>query len=436
MIGPALVVLTALGLAALPAWVFWQNRRQFLPPPSVPTDGNTTPPRVSLLIPARNEQRSIGECLAAARASRDVLLEIIVLDDHSTDATARIVAEHAALDDRVRLISAPPLPALWCGKQHACHVLAKNAGAPWLAFLDADVRLAPDALVRLVAFAEASRADLVSGFPHQLTESWLERLLIPLIHWLLLGFLPLDRMRTNGQPAYAAGCGQLFLARRAAYDRAGGHAAIRASLHDGLTLPRAFRRAGCRTDLCDVTDLAACRMYRSAGEVWRGLAKNATEGLASPGLIVPVTLLLGLGQVGPPVLLVTGLWQGWPVWLVVLAAVGCAAVWVPRLAAAAWFRHSWLGAVLHPVGIAILLAIQWYALGRKLLGLPSTWKDRRYGADVGDGGPMGTAAGVTEATDAAVHRADPRPPLVSPEPRREAVRRTSPREVYTEVTPP
>jgi len=85
-------------------------------------------------------------------------------------------------------------------------------------------------------------------------------------------------MRRSQHPAYAAGCGQLFLARRSAYEAVGGHAVIRASLHDGITLPRAFRAAGFWTDLCDMTEIATCRMYRSAGEVWRGLAKNATEG--------------------------------------------------------------------------------------------------------------------------------------------------------------
>src|SRR5205807_74198 len=126
-------------------------------------------------------------------------------------------------------------------------------------------------------FLEKSGAALVSGIPRQETGTFFERLLIPLIHFILLGFLPMKRMRSTRKPAYAAGCGQLFLARRMAYDAMGGHAIIRSSLHDGLTLPRAFRRAGFQTDLCDATDLATCRMYCGAGEVWHGLAKNATE---------------------------------------------------------------------------------------------------------------------------------------------------------------
>src|SRR5262249_60422560 len=94
----------------------------------------------------------------------------------------------------------------------------------------------------------------------------------------------------RGRPALGAGCGCVCVARRAAYDPVGGHAAVRDSLHDGITLPRAFRRAGRRTDLCDATDLAVCRMYRNGRELWAGLAKNAREGLAHPSAIVPRTL--------------------------------------------------------------------------------------------------------------------------------------------------
>jgi glycosyltransferase involved in cell wall biosynthesis len=314
----------------------------------------------------------------AALASRGVDLEVVVLDDQSEDRTAFIVREVADRDPRVRLETAPPLPAGWCGKQHACAVLARHARHPILAFVDADVRLAPAGLARSAAFLDASGADLVSGFPRQKTVTFLERLLLPLIHFVLLGFLPMGRMRRTRHPAYGAGCGQLFLARREGYERAGGHTAIRTSLHDGIMLPRAFRRAGLTTDLFDATDVASCRMYRSAAEVWRGLSKNATEGLASPGKIVFFTALFLLGSVLPPVLLLLALASVLPEPALVPAAVGTLAVYLPRLAAMRRFRQPLDGALLHPFAILVFLAIQWTALGRKLLGLPAGWKGRTY----------------------------------------------------------
>ncbi len=152
-------------------------------------------------------------------------------------------------------------------------------------------------------FWRSPRRTLPAAFLCQETGTLVEKLVIPLIHFVLLGFLPLARMRRSRHPAYAAGCGQFFLARRSAYEAAGGHTAIQGSLHDGITLPRAFRAAGFRTDLCDMTEIATCRMYQSARDVWLGLAKNATEGLASPGMIVPATAFLLGGQVLPFALL-------------------------------------------------------------------------------------------------------------------------------------
>jgi hypothetical protein len=331
---------------------------------------------ISVLIPARNEESSIAAAVEAALASRGVALEVVVLDDHSDDRTAAIVEELARRDPRVRLEKAPPLPAGWCGKQHACHVLSTRARHPLLAFLDADVCLAPDGLARLAAFLRASGADLVSGVPHEQTGSLFERLVIPLIHFVLLGFLPIVWMRRSTHPSYAAGCGQLFLARRDAYEQTGGHAVIRSTLHDGIKLPRLFRATGKRTDLCDATDLASCRMYRGAAETWRGLAKNATEGLAAPAMIGPMTLVLLGGQVLPFVLLAFVPWLSPDA--AALAALAALLAYAPRWLGAARFRQSAVGAILHPVGVTLLVAIQWYAFCRKLVGAPASWRGRSY----------------------------------------------------------
>jgi hypothetical protein len=366
----------ALALAALPAALYLANLRLYRTPP-MPSDILSG---VSILIPARNEESAIEGAVRSALASRGVELEVVVLDDHSSDRTAEIVRGLAAEDRRVRLESAPELPAGWCGKQHACHVLGGLARQPLLLFMDADVRLEPEGVARLVGFLDSSGADLVSGIPRQKTETVLEQLLIPLIHFVLLGFLPIARMRTDPMPALGAGCGQLFLARAEAYHAMGGHAVIRTSLHDGVKLPRAFRAAGKKTDLCDATALASCRMYRNASEVWFGLAKNATEGLASPGMIVPATLLLAGGQILPFGLLALAMMEELSFGVISLATLGVVAAWLPRWAGVVRFGQSTWGALLHPLGIGLLLAIQWYALGRSLLGQQASWKGRHYAA--------------------------------------------------------
>ena len=145
-----------------------------------------------------------------------------MLDDASTDGTGEVVKRIAAADPRVRLVRGRPLPPGWCGKQHACAQLAEAATHDTWVFLDTDVLLAPDAVRRCVAFLDTSRAALVSGFPRQLTGSFLEWLLLPLIHFVLLGFLPVARSRIDNAPGLAAGCGQLFAMRRVDYLQAGG----------------------------------------------------------------------------------------------------------------------------------------------------------------------------------------------------------------------
>jgi glycosyltransferase involved in cell wall biosynthesis len=375
-------ILTAIAsaLAAIPAVMFHRNLRAYAPPPVYKPAADTAPPAVSVLVPARNEAGVIRAAVAAALQSEHVRLEVIVLDDHSTDATATIVCEIAARDQRVRLVQAPPLPAGWSGKQHACAVLATLASHPILVFVDADVRLTPHGLVRLVAFLNRSGAHLISGLPQQEMQTFVERLMLPLMHFLLLGFLPMRWMRRSRRPAYGTGCGQLFMTRREAYAAAGGHAAIRASLHDGLTLPRAFRRAGLRTDLCDATAVATCRMYHNARQVWDGLAKNATEGLASAAVIVPATVLLLGGQVLPLVLLGLGALGQLSPLATGLAGLGVLAIYYPRLLAVRRFGHPWREALLAPLGLLLLLVIQWYAWGRALYGRPATWKGRAYTA--------------------------------------------------------
>jgi hypothetical protein len=360
------LALVALVLAAVPLLLtLWNLTLYRRPEPAIDC------PSISVLIPARNEERNIAAAVETVLASEGVALELIVLDDGSTDRTPDILA--AIKDRRLTVASAPALPAGWSGKQHACAALGRLARHEFMVFVDADVRLAPDALVRMAgAMQRRPELGLASGFPRQIVVTWSEQLLLPLIHFLLLGYLPMAQMNRSSAPSLGAGCGQLFIARRDAYLRAGGHAAIRSSLHDGITLPRAFRATGLMTGLFDATDFATCRMYRSAHEVWEGLTKNATEGMAKPVALPIWTLILGGGAVLPAVLV--ALSPG----AISAAALACGIGL--RLVLAWRFRQPALSAVLHPLGVAALLVVQWASLLRALRGRPSTWRGRAYPA--------------------------------------------------------
>lgn len=364
---------TVFALALLPLAMTLWNLLLYRPPRASAPPGTV----VSVLIPARDEAANIGPAMTAVLANRDVELELVVLDDHSTDGTAAIVLAAAARDPRVRLERAPPLPPGWSGKQHACWVLAQHARHDVLLFLDADVRIATDAVGRAAGFLLAGRAGLVSGFPREVTATAAEHLTIPWIHLLLLGYLPMGFMRLFRAPGFGAGCGQFMVARRHAYMAAGGHAAIRTSLHDGVTLPRAFRRAGFMTDLFDATDLATCRMYAGWDQVWSGFGKNATEGMATPAGLPVWTILIGGGHVLPLPVLLTALAVG-PAPATMLAGAALLCNMAQRALVAVRFRQNGLGIALHPAGAALLLAIQWMALVRAWRRRPAMWRGRSY----------------------------------------------------------
>lgn len=360
----------ALALAALPALVGMANLLMLRAPRPRPLPGAL----VSILIPARNEAANIGAALEAARASEGVPVEIVVMDDGSSDGTAEIARAHAAIDPRVRLATAPPLPPGWSGKNHACQRLAEAASGTHLLFIDADVRLAPHAAAALASRMEETGAALVSGVPRQIMASLGELLTVPMINLLLLGYLPVARMRRSTRPALGAACGQLLMVEGGAYRAAGGHAAIRGSLHDALHLARHFRRLGHRTDLVRGAELASCRMYRSLDEAWAGFLKNAAEGMARPAALPVWTVLLVGGHLLPPALLIAAVLGLGPIWP---AALATALSLTFRSALTLHARESLWTVPLHPVTVATGLALQWTAL---LGSRPARWKGRVYAA--------------------------------------------------------
>ncbi len=382
-----LFALLLLALAAIPTAMVFVNLPLFQR--TSPISGGDLP-AVSVLIPARNEEAGIAAAVQTVLDSRHVRLEILVMDDHSNDRTAAIVEELAQQiaqqqttpgakppNHSLRLLHAAELPSGWNGKQHACWQLSQQAQFERLLFMDADVRLAPEAVARLLAEQERIGCGLLSGFPHQRTESLAEQLLIPLMYFVLLGYLPLARMRTSLQPEFGAGCGQLFLARRQDYLAAGGHEAIRGSRHDGLQLPRSFRCSGIATDVVDASDLASVRMYSDWHSVLQGLQKNATEGIANAKLIFPFSVLLLGAAVLPILTLAHGLFWGWPGAAMAVLGMATLLSFAPRAMLAARFESSIWGTLLHPLAVAIFVAIQWQAfLNASFGGGPVAWKGR------------------------------------------------------------
>lgn len=342
-------------------------------------------PLVSLCIPARNEAANLEACVRGVLACEGSLraamsdvahggpvLEVLVYDDQSTDETPAILARLMQEDPRVRGVRVEALPDGWNGKQHACWRMAGDARGRWLGFTDADVRFSPEALASALRQAHRTDAALISGFPRQETGTLSEALIVPMIFFILFSYLPFVKMRRSNDPSASAGCGQFLLVRRDAYDAAGGHAAFKGSMHDGIKLPRNVRRAGFHSDLVDATDLLSCRMYRGWTQTWRGFAKNAYEGLGSVGLLVFLTVMHLVGHVLPWVAVVALAWFDGP-WEI--AAAACGVQIVQRVVIAQRLRTSMVGAILHPIGVVLMTCIQWHSWRLHVTGRRS-WRGR------------------------------------------------------------
>jgi len=365
-----------LACAALPLAMTLVNLRLYRrqPAPDAPLGAGDS---VDACIPARNEASNIEACVQGVLSSRGVPVRALVYDDQSTDATPAILTRLAA-DARLVRVPTQPLPAGWNGKQWGCERMGHAADAAWLLFTDADVRFEPDAVATAVAFARRSGSDLVSTVPREICGSVGEALVVPLIHFMLLGYLPFAFMRRDALPSLAAGCGQFLLVRREAWVRSGGHAAFRSSMHDGIKLPRSVRACGGRTDLFDGTALASCRMYRGFAQTWRGFAKNAYEGVGNPFVLLFFTVAHLVGHVMPWALL--GAWWVGRVGSATGAAAAGAIVagLLTRVLLCLRFRQPWIGVVLHPVAMLTLTAIQWRSLWLHLRGRRS-WRGRQSG---------------------------------------------------------
>lgn len=341
-------------------------------------------PLASVIIPARNEARNIADCLLGVLQSTYTPLEVIVVNDHSTDDTGDIAHAIAVGDPRVSVLDNPDLPPGWFGKQWACSQGARAATGDVLIFLDADTRIAPDLIVRSVNGMLRTSADLYSVIGRQEMHTFWERMIQPQIFNVLANRYGGTEVVNGSRHAYdKIANGQYLMIRRAAYDALGGHALVRMYVAEDLMLAQKFFEAGRKTVLVLGWDQLATRMYTSLGEIVAGWRKNVYAGgrHAVPG-----------GRVGQAlfsfVLPLPALMQLLPVLVLIASVVGLIspgiALWseIVTLALLLWWtfiyavngERVWY-ALLFPVGATAMLYILLSAVAR---GSSVAWKGREY----------------------------------------------------------
>lgn len=353
---------------------------------ALPRVGDAPPmedgPDCSILIPVRDEAETIGPCLASLSDQSYRRLEILVVDDDSSDGTARIVEKAGIRDGRIRYLRAPQLPAGWTGKNFALACGAEKARGTWLLFTDADTVHAPSTLARALGYARVQDLACLSLTPEQECRTFWERVVQPVVCDLLDQAYPLAEVN-KPTSSRAAAHGAFLLIRREVYDAVGGHGRFRRELLEDVALARAVKEGG--EPLCFTlgTGLVRSRMYRSFGHLREGWTKN-------------LYLLMG-GRPGPALRAAAALlWTGCVPVLALLTFIGLALAGIASSQLLAWalsatgllvvsegvFRwargHDPLFAWSYPLGVLVVMVFLLESMYRNLSGRGVTWKARVY----------------------------------------------------------
>jgi chlorobactene glucosyltransferase len=289
---------------------------------------NTYPPPAiypcfSVLVPARNEEENIWNCVSTLLSQDYPNFEVIVLDDNSTDRTWEILQELAGEDTRLKLLKGKPLPQDWLGKHWACHQLAQAADGELLLFVDADTTFQPDMLRYTAGAIIAEKASLISVLPQQIVVTWSELLGVPGFYFGMFCGIPLGLTRRQRNPLLLAVLGQFLLFRREAYTAAGGYVGVRQNIVDDIAIGRKVVGMGLPYSLLDGNGQVSCRMYRNFNQTWTGLTKSTFASFNfDPFFLIFMLLIVLLLFVEPLVVFIMGLLQTFPFDITAMAGLG------------------------------------------------------------------------------------------------------------------
>jgi chlorobactene glucosyltransferase len=349
--------------------------------PGVPGESAFSP-KVSLLVPARNEELNIEGCVNSLLVQRYLNFELILLDDHSSDGTLHTLRRISStpFGAKLRILEGRELPAGWHGKAWACQQLGEAASGELLLFTDADTRHRPDALSRAVEAMRRSGAGMLSLTPAQEMASFWEKLIVPLVYHILFSYLPLAMVSKSPSPAFCYAIGQFILFRRETYDKIGGHRSVCDNIVEDVWLCKAVKRSGGKVAAFDGTDVVSCRMYRGFGELWQGFSKNLFAGLGNsvPGFVA-LMALVALLYLAPYGFLVSSALHGnislGTFWLPLAQVVVALVI---RIIIAMKFDQPLSSALLHAFSQVMLLLIAFNSFRLTIFGKGPEWKGRNY----------------------------------------------------------
>jgi len=331
--------------------------------------------RVSVLLPLRNEAGRVTPTLQALLAQEGIDdLEILVLDDGSTDDTGTVVESVVGDDSRVRLIDggSAPLPDGWLGKPWACHRLSEHATGSVLVFIDADVVAHPLALASTIHHMRTADLDLISPYPRQIAITWAERIIQPLLVWSWMATLPLRLTETTHYPSLAAANGQFLCVDARAYRISGGHTAVAGQVVEDVEVLRALKRHGFTGAPANGAAIADCRMYDGTEEIIEGYTKSLWSFFGSATGAAAVVGVMVVGYVAPPVFAAIGSDRTQRLW----GAIGYVAGITGRFAVATrTAERRWPDVALQPLSVAAFAALTIESFRRRRTGA-LRWRGR------------------------------------------------------------
>ena len=379
----ALALLIASPWVIGPAITMWRVRRS-RDLGELSADPPAGGPLVSVVVPARNERRNIGPCIDSALAGSYPAIEVIVVDDRSTDGTGDVARARAASDARVRTVDNPELPDGWFGKPWACATGARAARGDILCFTDADAQHGPALVSRAVREMTHEQLDMLSVAGRQELGTFWERVIQPHVFWTIASrYGGTESVNRSRRAEDKIANGQCIFVRRDAYESIGGHAAVRDQVAEDVALAQRLFAAGKRTSLILGHDELTTRMYTSLAEIMAGWRKNVFAGgrEAMPWgragqIMFPVLLLLvPLLTLVPPVALAVAAARAGPQWIVLGASVALAAELITWALVYRWMEAPVWYTLLFPLGAVVFAVIALQAIAR---GSRVEWKGRAY----------------------------------------------------------
>ena len=336
-------------------------------------------PLMSILIPARNEEENIKRCIISLTKQDYKNIEILVLDDNSTDDTVRIVLELSQKDPRIKLYSGGPLKKGWLGKSYACWQLSKHARGDYLIFTDADTLHFPNSISGAVACLLRYNLDALSVFPKEIMVTFHERMMVPFGHYIILSLMPLYLIRKIKTALFCTAIGQFMLFKKEVYKKIGGHKSIKGKMLEDIKISKRVKSFGYKFMIFDGRSNVYCRMYRNFRGIVEGYSKVLFAVFDYKIYMISIAIILVAAIfLFPFLMLPIGILFDWPLVLIELIILQIIIILITKMILSLRFKCKAVDIILHPISIVYLILIAINSVLNTKIGMGVYWKGRIY----------------------------------------------------------